>query len=111
MSDTYDIRTEFRYDDDPEGAMAREIRDLRAEVKRLKSREITEEQIDKAWEYAHFHTRGEHRDICLELLLKLGIVECPECIGHVGMYSTVTGLNCPRCDGHGWIREEYGDDE
>jgi hypothetical protein len=89
---------------------------LRSEVERLKSREITDEQIDEAWWYAHYHPRGEHRDICLELLSKLHIDECPECGGsgvtehYAGIEFGELTLQCRHCNGHKWIREERGDE-
>ena len=92
-----------------------EVQRLRAEVERLKSREITDEQIDAAWgDNVELH-HGDERYIRASAI---GIIECPEC-GGLGEFPgrvqawDIPGApvpECERCNGHGWIREEHGDE-
>jgi hypothetical protein len=106
---------EHKYDeDDFQWCPFCEIDRLRAEVERLKSREITDEQIDRAWQKLRkYKESSEFKDTLVwsalgAVLEVFGIVECPECGGR--------GDNgnphywCQRCFGHGWIREEHGDE-
>lgn len=69
---------------------------------------ITNEQIDAAWAIA----TGPEPD-ALDSLAELSIVACKECGGD-GVWA-MTGINksCPVCakyTGHGWIKEEHGDE-
>jgi hypothetical protein len=85
--------------------MSEEISRLLAEVKRLKARVITDEQIDKAWIIAE-------KPVEKLILKKLGIFACPECHGSgvVAVRSFGGVFKCDDCHGHGWIREERGDE-
>jgi hypothetical protein len=87
---------------------------------------ITNEQIDAAWASAdqflmdaEIHQSPLHKATAggmYEVLTIIGIVECPEC-GGLGVIEYPPpiggGCMCPRCakyTGHGWIREERGDE-
>jgi hypothetical protein len=101
---------------------AAEVMRLQAEVERLKlehnveinrllgvsvcsAHHITDEQIDKAWKFGECFL-GPARNNLLKQLSLIGIVKCPECEG-VGVG---VSEHCTNCAGHGWIREERGDD-
>ena len=65
---------------------------------------ITAQQIDAAWEMATANAPEP-----LWTLKEMGIVACRNCDG-VGNAIPIAGgemsIDCPRCSGHGWIREE-----
>ena len=124
-----ELRFEAQYDHDGDYTRdvrwraADEIDRLRAEVERLKNersiremhvhRWIPNEQIDKAWKYAGLQPHQLTKVAAFRALALLGIVECPEC-GGLGMFNDGKFVHphdpCPRCDGHGWIREERFDE-
>jgi hypothetical protein len=97
----------------------KEINRLRAEVERLKAREITDAEIDAAWEKIRFISTQGVTGATIALVLEdlLGmfkIVECAEC-GGMGTTEHDAGveivpLSCSNCHGHKWIREEQGDE-
>jgi hypothetical protein len=87
--------------------------ELRAEVERLKARVITDEQVDRAWKRRDGYALGGYAWAWYgAALIDLGIVECQGC-GGSGIKDVPRGqvtMACPRCHGHGWIREERGDE-
>lgn len=83
--------------------------DLRFEVERLKAREITDEQIDAAWNQVRWfreQNRNTEADNIEAVLSEMGIVEC----GCQKMNRHGLDNECASCHGHGWIREERGDE-
>jgi hypothetical protein len=97
-----------------------EVEALRAEVERLKSERsiremhghqwIPDERVDAAWTRASVRSLrvGQPENDGRESLAELGIVECPNCWD--GERFDVRPEDCPICHGHGWIREERGDE-
>ena len=88
---------------------------LRAEVERLKSREITDEQIDAAWEVVRVPANAY---AARQTLASFRVFPCKECGGSGKFPDRVQAWDipgapvpeCERCNGHGWIREEHGDE-
>ena len=81
-----------------------EIERLRSELAEAKKRVITDEQIDRAWEF-----RGvDAPEAAEDALAALGVVACEEC-GGGGLVKSETApchIECPACHGHGWRRED-----
>jgi hypothetical protein len=92
-----------------------EVQRLRAEVERLKSREITDEQIDAAWEVVRVPANAY---AARQTLASFRVFPCKECGGSGKFPDRVQAWDipgapvpeCERCNGHGWIREEHGDE-
>lgn len=82
---------------------------LRAEVERLKAREITDEQIDAAWAIAVAGGVRLWDHSAAHAISALGIVGCPGCWSCMEHDSKEARLR-KDCHGHGWIREEHGDE-
>ncbi len=120
MAEDYDrLRAEHQVANEQRDQAQRWYREKCAEVERLKARVITDEQIDKAWERLSLdseETWTKYTYGVLETLRDLGIVECPECSGSGLRLPKKIGENfrcqteCLHCHGHGWIREERGDE-
>ena len=78
--------------------------------------EITEEQVDKAWN-RNIVSPSAVMNSCGEIYIhakSLGIVKCYECFGDgistIGLHDPLTGeydkasaVKCPECNGHGWV--------
>jgi hypothetical protein len=71
---------------------------------------ITDEQIDKAWELTECQL--EYASGAGHFAERIGIVECPECHGSglVWPGMCLPQIECHRCQGRRWIREERGDE-
>jgi hypothetical protein len=82
---------------------------------------ITDEQIDAAWKMVRGWQHGggtttEDFRLWMMIFKRMSIVECSRCggSGRLKRRATESALyppqTCPRCQGHGWIRDERGDE-